>query len=460
MRDLLRKLKPVLGKKADAMWMAHATASTPGERQEIEVAVNILASRLLDTDYEEHRVLLPPPPRDDAAGPYIVGKVMYNDKQQYPFGLRDPEWIQHVGIFGRSGAGKTNLALNIIKALLAHQKPFLIFDWKRNYRDLLTLFPQEDFLVFTVGRNVSPIQFNPLIPPPGTRPDTWLKKLIEIMATTYYVGEGVISLLLKAIDSVYRNAGVYDGSPQEWPTMRDVLIWLEEYPARGREQNWLASTFRAVKALCYGEIGRVVNVPRQFPISDLLKHNVVLELYSLTNTDKTFFIESLLLWIHHFRMAETGREKFKHVIMIEEAHHILTRQEASKHESITDIILREIRELGESIVLLDQLPSLITPTALANTHCTFTFNLKNKSCVAAASKYTLIGRDDQEYFGRLPVGQCIVKLQGRWFDPFLIQVPHRPQPTSLSRCLSFWASRICWASARSRPKTRRGHWNT
>ena len=73
-KDLFRKLKPVLGQKADAMWLAYATASTPAEKQEIEIALNILASRHLDTDYEEHRVLLPPPPRSTVEGSYFTGK--------------------------------------------------------------------------------------------------------------------------------------------------------------------------------------------------------------------------------------------------------------------------------------------------------------------------------------------------------------------------------------------------
>ena len=422
--ELCRKLKPVLGPKADALWLAYATASTPGEKQEIVVALNILASRHLRVGYEPNQVLLPPPPRKAAEGPYRFGTVVYNERELYPFGLREDEWIQHIGIFGRSGAGKTNLALNIIRSLLEHGKPFLIFDWKRNYRDLLTLFPGHSFRVFTVGRDIAPIQFNPLIPPAGTSPDIWLKKLIEIVATTYYVGEGVISLLLRAFDEVYKVAGVYgDGELEDWPTLHDVWDWLKAYPARGREQNWMASTLRAVAALCYGEMGRVVNVPRQYPLSGLLQENVVLELDSLTSSDKAFFIESLLLWIHHYRMAEQGREAFKHVILIEEAHHILTKQEASRKEGITDIILREIRELGESILLLDQMPSLITPTALANTHTTFTFNLKNRGCVSTAAGYTLLGMDEKEHFGRLPVGQAIAKLQGRWFEPFLITIP-------------------------------------
>lgn len=413
----------MLGKKADALWLAYATASAPGEKQEIEIVLNILATRHLQASFEPTRILLPPPPRDVVAGPYQLGNVVYNEEELYPFGLREDEWIQHVGIFGRSGAGKTNLALNVISTLIQHKKPVLIFDWKRNYRDLLTLFPGEPIRIFTVGRDVAPIQFNPLIPPAGTQPDTWLKKLIEIIATTYFVGEGVISLLLKAIDAVYKDAGVYDGRPEEWPTMLDVLAWLQNYRARGREHNWLTSTFRAVMALCYGEMGRIVNVNQQFPIADLLRENVVLELDSLTSSDKTFLIESLLLWTYHYRMAEGGREEFKHVILIEEAHHILTRQEASRKEGITDIILREIRELGESVLLLDQLPSQITPTALANTHTTFTFNLKNRGCVSTATGYTLLGNDDRECFGRLPVGHAIVKLQGRWFQPFLVRIP-------------------------------------
>ncbi|MBT4814678.1 MAG: ATP-binding protein [Lentisphaerae bacterium] len=414
----------MIGKKADALWMAYVTASTPGEKQDIMIVLNVLAMKHLHASYDSDSILLPPPPKKTADGTYCLGTVVYNGKEKHPFGLREEEWIQHVGIFGRSGAGKTNLALNIIRSLLLHKKPILLFDWKRNYRDLLTLFPKEKIVVYTVGRDVQPIQFNPLIPPAGTRPETWLKKLIEIIATTYYVGEGVISLLLKAIDTVYKEAGVYTGRPTDWPTMLDILAWLRAYPAKGREGNWMASTLRAVEALCYGEMGRIVNVKKQPPISDLLQQNVVLELDSLTSSDKTFFIESLLLWIYHFRMAEGGREEFKHVILIEEAHHILTRQEASRKEGITDIILREIRELGESIMLLDQLPSQITPTALANTHTTFTFNLKNRGCVATAAGYTLIGNDDKDSFGRLPVGQAIVKLQGRWFQPFLVKIPH------------------------------------
>ena len=37
----------------------------------------------------------------------------------------------------RPGSGKTTLAMRLLKEICNHDKPFLIFDYKRNYRDLL-----------------------------------------------------------------------------------------------------------------------------------------------------------------------------------------------------------------------------------------------------------------------------------------------------------------------------------
>ena len=51
--------------------------------------------------------------------------------------------------------------------------------------------------------------------------------------------------------------------------------------SRFRLTNWMASTLRAMGALCYGEMGRVVNVQRQTNLAELLRHPVILELDSL-----------------------------------------------------------------------------------------------------------------------------------------------------------------------------------
>ena len=417
--ELFKLLKPVLGDRARALWLEYCL--NVESRREIEGLLRVLASQHLGKDFERGQVLLVPPTMRLSQGEYPLGTVLYGTKELYPFGLREQEWIQHIGIFGRTGSGKTNVGLLIVKQLLENRRPFLIFDWKRNYRDILAWPEARNVQIFTVGRDIAPFRFNPLIPPKGTKPSIWLKKLIEILMHVYWLGEGVAYLLQNAIDAVYEERGVYRGEPGA-ATLHDVQSWLRQYKAKGREAQWMDSTLRVVGTLCYGDIGAVVNVTTQTPLEELLRQYVILELDALTNSDKTFLIETLLLWIHHYRLQEPGREQFKHAIIIEEAHHVLLRKKESR-EAIPDIILREIRELGESVIIIDQHPSLVSIPSLGNTYSTIAMNLKHARDVATIADAMLLDQKDREYLGRLEVGTGIVKLQGRYFKPFVVRFP-------------------------------------
>ena len=192
--ELFRKLKPILGKKVNHLWTEYQL--NPEGRREIEGILKVLAARLLNNNYRKKNIILDPPPSEIAKGEYSLGTVFYGNNAYCEFGLREDELIQHVGIFGRTGSGKTNCGFLIVKNFIEKGKPFLIFDWKRNYRDILNLEEYKDkILIFTIGRDVSPFYFNPLIPPEGTQPTIWLKKLIEIMCHVYWLGEGVAYLL-------------------------------------------------------------------------------------------------------------------------------------------------------------------------------------------------------------------------------------------------------------------------
>jgi hypothetical protein len=207
--DVFRKLRPVMGPKLDLLWQEYVISS-PEVRQEIERVLRIELAQRLNETFESSQILLKPPPAALTAGAYPAGQVFYADRECHPFGIREEEFIQHIGIFGRSGSGKTNLAYLLLLDLIRANKPFLVFDWKRNYRDLLSLPECQDLLVLTAGRDVAPFRFNPLVPPPGTQATVWLKKLIEVMCHAYFLGEGVTVLLIRAMDSLYRRFGVYD----------------------------------------------------------------------------------------------------------------------------------------------------------------------------------------------------------------------------------------------------------
>jgi len=224
--DLFKKISPITQKGMDVLWQVYVLSDYK-TRRNIEDVMRIMAAKNLDQTYEERDIFLEPPPEDIARGDYFLGFIHYGKEKFYPFFLREEEWLQHAAIFGRSGSGKTNVGFIIVLNFLGHSRPFLIFDWKRNYRDLLSIpishkeyrSRLDEVLVFTVGRDISPFYFNPLIPPERSPPQIWINKLIDILCHSYFVGEGVAYLLQKCLDSIYQEFGVYDGKPEIYPTM-------------------------------------------------------------------------------------------------------------------------------------------------------------------------------------------------------------------------------------------------
>lgn len=422
-RQLCLRLRPILGDKMDQIYETYLAEDSEG-RSQIEHYIELLTARYIPHRLGQDEAELIPPSEEQARGEYPLGHVHYSGKDLYPFGMRENEWIQHMAILGRSGGGKTNLGFQILTELKRKAKPFLVFDWKRNYRDLLALPGFQDVEVYTIGRDIAPLTFNPLIPPAGTNPKTWLKKLNEVIAHAYCLGNGVLFLLQQAVDAVYEEAGVYDNSVQKWPTFKDILLKARGMDTRGRESGWLSSTLRALSSLCFGGMGDLLNSASNRSIDHVFEGDVILELDGLSQADKTFFVQACLLYLHHKKMAENVRERFDRCVVIEEAHHILSGQRTALTgaESVMDTTYREIREFGVSLILLDQMPSKLSGFALANSYATICMNMSNRADLHAMGQSLLLD-SSKDVLGTLEVGQAVVKLQGRIQRPFLISIP-------------------------------------
>jgi hypothetical protein len=422
-QQLCMRLRPILGPRVDQIYEAYLAEDSDG-REQIEHYLELLAAKHIPQKLGQGDTDLIPPSEQQASGEYQFGQVLYSGKSLYPFAIRENEWIQHMAILGRSGSGKTNLGFQILRELKKKNKPFCLFDWKRNYRDIIALPEFKDIEVYTIGRKIAPLTFNPLIPPEGTDPRTWLKKLNEVIAHSYCLGNGVLYLLQQAVDAVYEKAGVYDGTVQEWPTFKDILAEARGMDTRGRESGWLSSTLRALSSLCFGGMGDLLNSCNNKSIDHVFDGNVILELDGLSQADKTFFVQACLLYLHHKKMAENIRERFDQCVLIEEAHHILSGQRASLigAESVMDTTYREIREFGVSLVLLDQMPSKLSGFALANSYATICMSMSNRADINTMSQSLLLDTS-KDILGTLEVGQAVIKLQGRIPRPFIISIP-------------------------------------
>jgi len=187
--DLLKKLEPQLGQRAEDIYRVYLLEDAKG-RNEIHQYLSTLYDQTLSTPISD-KIVLVPPPRDLAKGDLTLAKVQYADKELYAFSLRQKELPMHVLIVGDTGSGKTNALFTLISNFISQKIPFLIFDWKREFRKLLNAEVCKDALIFTAGSAVSPFYFNPRIAPKGVDPEIFLKKEVDNIAYAYFLGEGV-----------------------------------------------------------------------------------------------------------------------------------------------------------------------------------------------------------------------------------------------------------------------------
>lgn len=415
-------MKPVMGKKIDILWKAYLSESDQSGKADIEQTLELLAAKHLGTNYELDRSPFPPPPKKfAAAGDIELGSISYAAEKLYPFCFKSQRLKEHILVAGRSGSGKTNLTFMLMQGIMSRGIKVLALDWKRGYRDLMTLYP--DLHIYTVGRNVSPLRFNPLIPPAGCEPHIWIKLIVDVIAGAYLGGEGVISLLVAGLDHLYREAGVFDKTQRRWPTIHELLVWLKTVKLKGRAAMWQASAERILLAMTYGEFGAVLNTQSNSHVAELLDCNAVLEMDGLSSSsDRVMFSESLTLYLYRYRLAQGPQDKISNVIILEEAHNLLLKKSSESKESILETSIRMVRQYGLGYIFVDQSASLLSKVAFANSYATIALSQKLRSDVQAISGAMNLTDEQKQSLNTLPVGTAVVRLADEYPEPFLVKI--------------------------------------
>lgn len=425
--ELSNKLKPLFGKKIDELYFRYSVSNSLEEKSEI--------LQILTTLYQKHlnklldkKILLEPPTKELIGAEYSLAKVSYAGKNLYDFGLREKDWPRHVCISGMSGSGKTTFAINILKSFIEKNKPFLVFDWKSSFRPLMKI--DNDIMILTVGNDsVSNLfKLNINCPPKGIDPKEWINTLCDLLTESFSASFGVHKILLETLNEVFEGWGIYEGQ-KHYPNWQHVkkMLEIKSKDVKGREAGWYESALRIASVLTFGSFGKVVNYDgkKSLSIEDLFNKKIILELNSLSNIEKKFFSEYILTYIYKLKKSSTNsiNSGFQYAILVDEAHNVFLKKQTNfLSESVTDLVYREMREYGISLICLDQHISKLSDTVTGNSACHVAFQQQLPADIETISSLMQL-KERKEGFSQLQVGSAIAKLSERYTHPFLINVP-------------------------------------
>jgi hypothetical protein len=345
----------------------------------------------------------------------------------------------HTLVVGSTGSGKTSSVLNLLDQLWGrHRIPFLVIEPvnsdRDDYRWLLERPGFEDMLVLTVGdESLAPLRLNPFEVPAGVRVGTHLASLVACFDAAFGLTGPLPFLYRKALKTMYTRAGIsadevstarHEG---RWPRLRDLadvfagLPDIDRYAGEVRSNISAASRLRT-ESLLTGSCGRTLDSPSSYPIEELLRRPVVLELAAVGDDDReqALLIALLLNALTAQYKATRKTSELQHVTVIEEAHRLLRRprptageggEQAARAAEQFANTLAENRKYGEGLVIVEQVPGKLIEDALKNTTTKVMHHLPapdDREAVAATMNLT----EDQETYARA-------------LDPMTAYVTHR-----------------------------------
>lgn len=375
-----------------------------------------MAVSYLGAKVEDIEVRLPPLSETDVSGDIELGQICYPGKKPQRLGLRREELLKHCGIFATTGSGKTTIAYHLLRQFVRRGIPFLAIDWKRSYRNLRSLPDMQSVQVYTVGRKASSFLWNPLRPPPGVHPQTWIQILTDILEKTHISGQGVADVIAEQADAEFDARGYYSENPVEGdcPNFFDLRGRIERTRFGGRRALWRDSALRILRTFTFGPAAESFNARDPIRLETLLEKPVVLELdLELPKTVRSFFSEAILRWIHLYRLGQGETANLRHVLILEEAHNIFPRAPEISVTGGLENVYREIRSFGQGLIALTQHPSLLPIFVLGNTHTLIFLALSHEADIIAARQALFLERGQDVFLDRLKVGEGIVKIKGR-----------------------------------------------
>jgi DNA helicase HerA-like ATPase len=362
---------------------------------------------------------------------------------------------RHSGVFGATGAGKSQTVRALLEAATAATIPWLVIEpAKSEYaRGMAARLPGATVVRIRPGEaDQAAAGINPLEPAPwadGSRfpLQTHADLVKSLFLAAFEADEPFPQVLSAALTRVYEQAGwdlvlgepATPGIQPGYPALADLQAVADQVVldvGYGPEVERNVRGFITVRlgSLRLGTPGRFFQGGHPLDFTRLLDTNVVLEIEDVgDDQDKAFLIGTVLIRLtEHLRLRErhTGREpaRLRHLTVIEEAHRLLRNPEpgqrgpAAKAVEMFAALFAEVRAYGEGLIVAEQIPAKLLPDVIKNTAVKIVHRLPaddDRRSVGATMNLT---EDQSQFLVTLAPGDAAVFTDGMDY-PLLARMP-------------------------------------
>ncbi|MFI6044241.1 ATP-binding protein [Nocardia sp. NPDC051321] len=350
---------------------------------------------------------------------------------------------RHTFIAGATGSGKSQTVRHLLTGLSSAEIPWLVIEpAKAEYAAMSGRIGAPVAVIRPGDPDAIPMGLNPLEPERGFPVQTHLDLVRALFSAAFDAAEPFPQVLSHALTRCYTELGwdtvlsapSRDGPEPRFPRLSDLqamALTVVDGIGYGREITDNVRGFIDVRigALRLGTPGRFFEGGYRLDITDLLRHNVVLEIEDIGNdADKAFFIGVILIRVfENLRVHRSlSGNRLRHVMVVEEAHRLLRRAEpgtpAAHAVELFASLLAEIRAYGEGIIVAEQIPAKIAADVVKNSA------LKIVHRLPAAEDREIVGATmnldppQSRHLVTLPPGRAAVFTDGM-DRPLRIEVP-------------------------------------
>ena len=382
------------------------------------------------------------------------GKLIFGGSEtELDYSIDPLTLSRHALVAGINGSGKTNTILSIVKGL-QERIPFLIIepakteyvDWAREYNKKAREAGKEEIKIYIPGCNkyrgelipeqlrLNPFEIIWLDEKQEPNILAHIDRLKSVFAAAFPMTD-ILPVLME--DLIYT---VYQAESTNWigkyaepkyritpfPTLNSMSVYVDKVISHRKyeekvQMNMEACLNTRIDSLKRGWRGSLLNCTHSTEWHDLFEKPAIINLsYVGDDTDKAFIMSLILQFLYEYcsAKAELGHIDFnsnecRHMTIIEEAHRVMARcdnPELPQYKSsmLFSNMLSEIRAYGESMFLVDQVPTRLIPDALKNTNLKITHRIVAEDDCRAMGEAMGLSEDQRKMIPKLLTGQSIV----------------------------------------------------